>query len=434
VFDTSLPCVVETDASDYAIGAVLNQIGEDKKTLCPIAFFSRKLVPAEVNYDVHDKELLAIVDCFKLWRHCLEDSAHQTIVYTDHSNLQPFMGKKFLNHRQARWALYLSSYNFSIQYRPGSVNSRADALSRRPDFAFNEEGNDKQPVLEVLRPAQTLPSLSLVPAAGSVSISATISLSENQELRSRIISFYQSDPVTTQVLSYLKKPNSIPVKLRSKLNSFQIDAPSKLLLLNNLVYIPNDTKLKLHLLEIFHDSPVSGHLGRAKTFELLSRHFTWPGIRKFVNHYIFNCSTCKRTKPSRQEPVGHLLPLPVPERPWSSISLDFITGLPSSDGYNSILVVVDRLSKMSHFIPCSDTITSKELSFIFLQQIFQIHGLPKEIVADRGPILTSKFWQDFLNRLKINSNLSTTFHPQTDGQTERVNSILEQFLRMYVPR
>jgi hypothetical protein len=112
--------------------------------------------------------------------------------------------------------------------------------------------------------------------------------------------------------------------------------------------------------------------------------------------------------------------------------MDFITCLPVSSGHNAILVVVDRFSKMSHFIPCSDTITAKELSSLFLQNIFRLHGLPKYIVSDRGPGFTSKFWKELLKQLNVKSNLSTAFHPQTDGQTERINSVLEQYLRIYV--
>ena len=434
VYDPSLPCVVEGDASDYAIGAVLNQVGEDK-VLRPIAFFSRKLVPAEVNYDVHDKELLVIVDCFKLWRHYLQDAAHPTIVYSDHANLQYFMGKKPLNRRQARWALTLSSFNFSIQYRPGAKNARADALSRRPDFAFKEEGDDKQPISKIFNTNindSSVATLAPLPVPSLSASSVSVSISENSELRSRILKAYSEDPNISLILAALKDPKLANPRLKLSLSRYSLHPETKMLLFDNLVYVPQDTNIQLDILKMFHDSPVSGHLGSAKTLELISRQFYWPGIRRFVKRYIFNCSICKRAKTSRQEPSGHLLPLQIPERPWSSISMDFITGLPVSNGHNSILVVVDRLSKMSHFIPCSDTITAKELSSVFLQNIFRLHGLPKDIVSDRGPVFTSKFWQDLLKQFNIKSNLSTAFHPQTDGQTERINSVLEQYLRIYV--
>ena len=139
-----------------------------------------------------------------------------------------------------------------------------------------------------------------------------------------------------------------------------------------------------------------------------------------------------RAKPVRQEPVGHLKPLQIPDRPWSSISMDFIVGLPLSKGFNSICVIVDRFSKMAHFIPCLDTITASQLASVFMRSIVRLHGLPKEIISDRGTVFTSKFWQQRLIQLQIQSSLSTAFHPQSDGQTERTNSTLEQYLRLYV--
>lgn len=160
IYDPSLPCVLETEASYFAISGVLNQKSQDQ--IYPIAFFSRKLNSSEVNYDVHDKELLAIVDSFKQWRHYLEGLAFQIDVITDHRNLEYFMNSKrlALNRRQARWAIELSSYDFIITYRPGVKNGRADALSRRSDLNF-EEKEGKQPIKQVLnqKTLQTIPSL-----------------------------------------------------------------------------------------------------------------------------------------------------------------------------------------------------------------------------------------------------------------------------------
>lgn len=147
-----------------------------------------------------------------------------------------------------------------------------------------------------------------------------------------------------------------------------------------------------------------------KTLEFLSRSFGWPGIRKFVSRYVTHCQVCIRAKPCRQQASGHLLPLSIPERPWSSISMDFITGLPSSNNHNSILVVVDRLTKMSHFIACSDTVSSEELATLFLTHIFRLHGLPKNIISDRGAVFTSKFWEEFMKQLRVQTSLSTAFH------------------------
>ena len=154
-------------------------------------------------------------------------------------------------------------------------------------------------------------------------------------------------------------------------------------------------------------------------------------MRKDIERYVKNCDTCQRIKPTNHAPFGLLKPLQAPERPWSSISMDFITGLPESDGHDSIWVVVDRLTKMAYFTPCKETMKAPEFAKLFMNTIFPHHGLPKNIISDRGSLFTSQYWEELTKYLGIKRNLSTAFHPQTDGQTERVNAILEQYLRAY---
>ena len=439
IYDPSAPCVLETDASDFAISGVLNQKKNDQ--LCPVAFFSRKLNAAEVNYDIHDKELLAIVDSFKQWRHYLEGATHRVEVITDHKNLEYFMNSKrlTLNRRQARWAIELANYDFVIVYRPGSKNCRADALSRRTDLNFDEKGG-KQPVKQILD-QNTIPDLQNRYKQIASVTNASSDILYNSEFVQRVKNLYKNDSLATTILNFVKNPKSIPKALskdfshnfcRKDLQNFRIDPLTGLVLRYSAIYVPDDVQLKLDLLKQHHDSILSGHFGRSKTTELLSRSFWWPGLRLFVKRYIANCQICTRSKPSRQLPIGHLHPLPIPERPWASISMDFITGLPLSNQCNSILVVVDRLTKMSHFIACVDTLSAEELSSIFLNNIFRLHGLPTDIISDRGTLFTSRFWKELMKQLQIKTNFSTAFHPQTDGQTERVNSILEQYLRVYV--
>jgi len=166
-----------------------------------------------------------------------------------------------------------------------------------------------------------------------------------------------------------------------------------------------------------------GHPGRAKTLELLARKYYWPSIRKDVDRFVRNWHVCRQTKSIQQAPYGFLKPLSVPDRPWQHISVDFVTGLPQSKAYDAICVVVDCLTKQRHLIPYTTTITA-ELGTLFCDRVFHYHGLPETIVSDRGPQFTSHFWKHLCSCLKIDTQLSTTFHPQTDGQTERVNSVV----------
>ena len=155
-------------------------------------------------------------------------------------------------------------------------------------------------------------------------------------------------------------------------------------------------------------------------------------MTKYVEEYIASCPECKRAKSSRHKPYGPLRFLPIPERPWNSISMDFIEGLPTSDGFDTILVVVDRLTKMAIFIPTTKEASAPELAYLFLQNVFAKHGVPADIVSDRGKHFVSRFWASLCSLLKIKSNLSTAYHPETDGQTERINQKIEQYLRLFI--
>lgn len=419
-FDPAKPIFIETDASDFAYAAILNQ-PDEQGHLHPVAYHSKKFEPFQVNYDIFDKELFAIVDAFRVWRHYVQGARHPVTVYTDHKNLESFMSRsnKVLNRRHARWATKLSEIgNFIITYRAGSNNPKADALSRRPDLMFQGD-TSKQPITSILSDDQVL-------------LNSMTTCPTDQDLQARIRNLLYHDTKLTTIIDFLKTPSKVPRHLRKNMSRYRFDDNLQLLLFDDRICIPDNNPLKLDLLRQHHDLPSAGHQGQAKTCELLSRLYHWPAMRRFVNRYVFNCPVCKRAKPSRQAPQGHLKSLQVAPRPWSSISMDFIVGLPSSSGCNAIWVVVDRLTKMAHFIPCKDNIKAQDLAHLFLTNVFRLHGLPDDIVSDRGAIFTSRFWRSLLDLLEIKPNMSTAFHPQTDGQTERTNAILEQYLRAYM--
>src|SRR3978361_4553 len=155
-------------------------------------------------------------------------------------------------------------------------------------------------------------------------------------------------------------------------------------------------------------------------------------MRREVERFVRNCHTCQRSRTSRHAPFGVLRPLSIPQKPWQDISMDFVTGLPWSNGHDAIWVVVDQLTKQRHLVPCHTTVDARDLADLFLQNVFRLHGLPLTITSDRGPQFASAFWHRLCARLGIQPRLSTAFHPQTDGQTERINAIMEQYLRAHV--
>jgi hypothetical protein len=182
----------------------------------------------------------------------------------------------------------------------------------------------------------------------------------------------------------------------------------------------------------YHDAPVSGHRGGEKTYLTLSCDFYWPRQYKFVRKYIRACEVCQRVKPapSLRAPLQSL---PVPIECWKSVSMDFIFGLPEDDNKNNgILVLVDRFSKMVHLVAVPETTTAEGCARFFVDTVFRLHGLPRDLVSDRDPRFTAEFWRAVFRLLGTRVNMSTSNHPESDGQTERVNRVIEEILRGYV--
>ena len=198
------------------------------------------------------------------------------------------------------------------------------------------------------------------------------------------------------------------------------------------LWVSDYQDLCLQILRDNHDSTLAGHQGRAKTLELVQRHYYWPSIYKYIERYVQNCHVCSRSKPSRHAKQGFLCPLPVPDHRWKDLSMDFVVGLPDSEGYDAIWNVACRLTKMRHLIPCHSTIGAHGLAKLFVKHFFRLHGLPEFITSDRETQFVNRFWKRLCVCLGIASKLSTSYHPKTDGQTERLNAIMKQYLRMYI--
>lgn len=195
------------------------------------------------------------------------------------------------------------------------------------------------------------------------------------------------------------------------------------------IYVPKS--MRQIILKQYHETPVAGHWGSMKTLEMISRTFGWSDIRTDVLTFIKSCVSCQSVKVDKRPPQGLLKPLPIPDRPWSTIGVDFVVKLPLSEGQDSVMVVVDHFSKAAHFISARETWSAEEMATSFIRDVFKLHGLPDKIVSDRGSIFMSKFWSSVLQQLQVSQAPSTAFHPQTDGQVERTNALLEDHLRHF---
>jgi hypothetical protein len=400
--DPSKPYTVETDASDYALGARLTQPGSDGKPR-PISFWSRKMIPAELNYDIHDKELLAIVSALKYWRAYLEGASHQVLVKSDHKNLTFFTSTKELTRRQARWAETLARYDYRIEHCPGTANSQADALSRRPDYAIGVK--------------EAVPAILKTNEDGHLVYNHQI-LAATSEIRD------------DEWINRIKEGTMQDIIVQNIMTKDRATSKDELVYIHGLVYVPQ--RLQNEAIRRHHDDPAHGHMGVEKTVEHLSRNYYIPNMHKKVRRYIKQCDTCQRNKPSRHIPYGELQNSETPTRPWEWITIDFITKLPKSDGHDMIMVVVDRLTKYSYMIPTTETIDANTMAFLLFRYIFANHGTPQKMTSDRDKLFTSKMWQSFADLVGIEHRLSTAYHPRTNGQTERTNQTLEQYLRHYV--
>ncbi|KAL0199986.1 hypothetical protein M9458_003173, partial [Cirrhinus mrigala] len=343
---------VEVDASNTGIGAILSQYHGTPAKLYPCAFFSRKLNPAERNYDVGDRELLAM-------KHWLEGSTISFLILTDHKNLEYLRTARRLNARQAR-------FHFKITYRPGSKNGKADALSRQHD----QSQTDVSPA-------------SIIPASMIVSPVQWDIMAEISEAQS-------TDPA----------PPECPP---------------------GLTYVP--ASLRQRLLTLIHENPSAGHPGIQATRELVLNKFWWPSMSQQIITFVKECVTCNQTKPSPASPHPRKTLVP----PSSGFYYGFTTLQPQHCNLHHI----DRFSKACRLIPLPKLPTAWETAHALLNQVFRFYGLPEDIVSDRGPQFTSRVWKALWSQLNVNISLTSGYHPQSNGQLERLNQELSRFLCAY---
>ena len=361
---------VQVDASNTAIGAVLTQ--DDH----PVSYMSRQLNDAERNYSAYDHEALAVVTALRHWRHLILNG-RPIKIECDNRSVRHLLTQKDLTPRQARWADLLSEYPIEIVHIRGQDNAVADALSR--------------------------------------SVNATeIRLEMPEDFKKRVIAAWNEKGIRPLF------EGEIPCEF----------TPDGLVYFQGRLYLPEDDELKTEALVMVHHDE-AGHLGREKTLELVKRHFYWPGMVKDVEDFVRSCDICQRTKKITQAPAGLLQPIPPPNRPWEEITMDFMSMEETSRGFNSIAVVIDRLSKMGHFIKTRKDITAKQFAQQFIDEVVQLHGLPKKIISDRNPRFTSEFWRHVFRSMKVQVTTTTANHPEADEQSENRVKVVRTMLRSF---
>jgi hypothetical protein len=372
--------VIECDASGGGVGAILMQ---NKK---PIAYFSKALGVKNLAKSAYEKELMAVVLSIQHWRPYL--LGRKFTVSTDQKSLKQLLQQKIVTADQQNWVAKLLGNDFDIVYKQGKLNRGADALSR-----INE-------------------------GAEMCAINSYLKWTQEEQVQAE----NQKDNKLQQIVKELQEdPSKWP----------GYECRQGTLFYEGRLVISKQSQLIPSLLEEFHSSPHGGHSGFYKTYRRIAANVYWIGMKGTIQEFVRNCDICQRQKYMASSPGGLLQPLPIPNQIWEDISMDFITGLPKSKGYEAIFVVVDRLSKYSHFIPLKHPYTARSIAELFCKEIVRLHGIPLSIVSDRDPIFMSSFWRELFKMQGTKLKMSTAYHPESDGQTEVVNRCLETYLRCF---
>ncbi|WVZ54417.1 hypothetical protein U9M48_005213 [Paspalum notatum var. saurae] len=367
--DFSKEFVLKTDACDSGIGAVLMQEGH------PIAYLSKPLGPRNQSLSAVEK-----------WRSYLQ---HQKfVIRTDHRSLLYLTDQRITTKLQHKAMVKLMDLNYTIQYKQGCSNAAADALS------------------------QCLVDSSV--QALSECVPAWV-----QQLQLG----YEDDPQAKQLLTELSVYPS---------NSQGFSLVDGILRFKGRVWVGNNALARQHILQALRSSGIGGHSGITATYQRVKHLFAWPNLKMSVHDFVQSCTVCQQAKTEHVKSSGLLQPLPIPKQAWEIVCLDFIEGLSQSDRYNTILVVIDKFTKYGHFIPLAHPFTALQVAQMFINSVYKLHGLPSAIVSDRDRVFANKIWQELFKLSDTKLLMSSSYHPQTDSQTERLNQCLECFLRCTV--
>jgi hypothetical protein len=375
-----------------------------------IAYASRALRPHEINYPTHDLELAAVVHGLKIWRHYL--MGNRCNIFTNHKSLKYIFTQSELNMRQRRWLELIKDYDLEVHYHPEKAIVVADALSRK----VHCNHLDLEPVSEPLCEEMRRLNLEVV-QQGNLYV-----LTAESDLYDRIVTAQHNDEDVLIIKQKLAEGDP-------KYSCFQKDHQDVIWFGKRLV-VPVDPEIRKIILDEAHMSKFSIHPGSTKMYQDLKQNFWWSNMKVDIAKYVAECDICHQMIASHLKSAGVLQPLSIPMWKWDDISMDFIMGLPLTPRKkDSIWVIVDRLTKTAHFIAVHTTYSVQQYAELYMDQIVRLHGIPKTIISDRGTQFVARFWEQLHECLRTKLIRSSSYHPQTDGQTERINQILEDMLR-----
>lgn len=434
-FQYGLETKLETDASDGVVSGVLSQ--NHNGTWKPVGYYSETMHGAEMNYGIHDKELLAIVRSLAFWRAELIGLQQGPFeILTDHRALEFFSTKRLLNLRQAGWAEKLSHYNFTLRYRPGTENAAADGLSRKSEeLRTQKEKQDAYRTMTIFR--KETHDLSTVYAFDICYDSLEMAINgicESDAATPAPVPLEWSGPELVDAILRANREDPAHEQYREKAKNGHHDwalLDDRYVTYKDRLVVSETDNLRTKLIEDMHSRIVTSHPGRNKTRQLVSARYWWPRMNDTIDQYIANC-ICVSAKHPRDKTPGLLHPLSIPLRTWQRIVVDFRSMPKDKAGYDNLFVMIDRLSKTSWCVPCHRTATSKDAARMYYEGPFRIFGIPEEVTSDRGPQFVADFMNETCRILGVKWKLSSSGHSQTAGQAEVMNQYIAQRLRMFI--
>lgn len=459
------PIWVICDVSLYGVGALYGQ-GEDWRTCRPAGFMSKKFTPAQHAYRVFELETIAILEALLKWEDKL--LGYKINIVTDHKSLEFFKTQAHFSPRQTRWMEYLERFNYSITYIKGELNKVADCLSRY--YESDRDGENHTYDEYVNADVRFDPDGDELPMERAAELRAMVTRSasklkskeeaEQRQKEAEELHKNEEDPEATQPEEAVEP---LDARMRAMENFLDVVAggyaadttfskvwndptayktfnrKGKLLYTTNhsgqeVLCVPRIKVEKRALVEIVIDAAHStiGHFGQRKTGDYIRRWYWWPTLGRDVAKFCESCGICQTTKDSTLKPAGLLHSLPIPQRPWQSIAMDFLGPFPKSEGCDYLWVVICRLTSNVHLVPTTTKVKASQLAWLYLKEIVRLHGVADSIVSDRDSKFTAAFWRELQRLLGTKLLMSTAFHPQTDGSTERANRSITQVLRAVV--
>ena len=392
------------DTSAYGMGAVLSQEGElnprtNKPMLCPVAYYSNTFTPTEQNYNIYEQEFLGVLKALKHFQPHVAATEIPVTILTDHANLTHWKATRKVNRQVARWFAEIQDYNLVIKHVPGKIHTAPNMLSRPPGV---DQGKQDNMDIVLLPP----------------SLFITTAEVQDDMLRAKVKEVQKKQTAKMELWCDTHGVHKLP---EGYAKEWRLAVPSGLV-------------SRWELMAQFHNSPTAGHPGRDNTLALISQHYWWPRMTTWIERYVVGCTLCQQNKicTTKKKTPLYRIPGDPSMRPFNVIALDLITQLPKANGYNTILTIVDqRCSRAAIFLLCHMMITGEGIAMSYLKNIFPWFRVPSKVISDWDPRFTSHFAQALTTKLSIGQNISTAFHPQTDGLTECKNQWVKQYICLY---